>query len=272
MNERVVAMNRFFLLGVAGLASAVGAAAFAADLPVKSVPFASRFSWTGCYAGAHAGGAWATNDVTDPVLLVQDNIAPGAPGFTAVSPITNGVNQSGAVVGGQIGCDYQSASNLVIGIEGAASGSTLKGSRLIGLRDSLPDTELVTVKTDFIPAVTGRFGYAFDRLLFYGKGGVAWASNKYSVTGSFTGAGAQVPGTAFDFEGLALRTGFTVGAGVEWAFTDDWSARVEYDYYGFGTQTSTLNDAVNQVSGPLSFKQTVQTIKLGINFHVPGWQ
>ena len=58
---------------------------------------------------------------------------------------------------------------------------------------------------------------------------------------------------------------------LRWAFADDWSARLEYDYYDFGTHTATMNDVVNG-PGPLSFRTTMQMVKLGVNFHVWGWQ
>ena len=267
-------MSKLSLVGIAGLALVAAVPAIAADLPaempVKST-FVQRFTWTGCYIGMHAGGGWAHNTVTDPVLLVQDNVNLGGPGFTTVVPNTFDVSQSGVVVGGQLGCDYQTPSNFVIGIEGAASGSTMKGTRIIPLPDSPPDTALLTIKTDFMPAVTGRIGYAFDTWLFYGKGGVAWASSKYSLAGNFSGAGAIVPSIPFDFEGLSNRVGWTVGAGIEWAFAPDWSARLEYDYYDFGTHVATMNDVANG-PGPLSFKTTMQTVKVGVNFHVWGWQ
>jgi outer membrane immunogenic protein len=267
-------MNKLVSLGAVGLALSVAGSAFAADLPPQmpmKATFVERFTWTSCYLGGHVGGASARNDVTDPVLLVQDSAGLGGPGFTTGGPTTIQVDQSGATIGGQIGCDHQFASNLVLGIEGAVSGSTMKGSRVVTLPDSPPDTALVTVKTDFMPTLTGRVGYAVDRLLLYGKGGVAFASNKYSVTGNFGGAGLFVPAAPFDFEGLSVRTGWTVGAGVEWAFADDWSAKLEYDYYDFGNHTATLNDTVNG-AGFLSFKQTMQMVKLGVNFHVWGWQ
>jgi outer membrane immunogenic protein len=264
-------MDKLNFLGAAGLALTVVGPAFAADLPQMPVKasFVERFTWTSCYLGAHVGGAWMSNNVTDPVLLVQDNANLGGPGFTTGGPTTVGVNQNGAVVGGQIGCDYQLPSNFVLGVEGAISGGTMKGTRVVALPDSPPDTALLTVKTDFVPTLTGRAGYAVDHWLFYAKGGVAWASSKYSLAGTFNGGvGLGLP---FDFEGLSVRTGWTAGAGVEWAFADDWSARLEYDYYDFGTHTATMNDAVNG-PGPLSFKTTMQTVKLGVNFHVWGWQ
>ena len=265
-------MNKLIFLGAAGLALTVAGSACAADLPPEmplKASFVQRFTWTSCYLGAHLGGGWAKENVTDPVLLVQDNAGLGGPGFTTGGPTTVGVNQSGAVIGGQIGCDYQFPSNLVIGVEGAVSGSTMKGSRPVALPDSPPDTALIRVKTDFMPTLTARIGYAADNWLFYAKGGVAWSSNKYSVVGTFNGgAGLGLP---FDFEGLSVRTGWTAGGGVEWAFAEDWSARLEYDYYDFGTHTATMNDVVNG-PGPLSFKTTMQMVKLGVNFHVWGWQ
>jgi outer membrane immunogenic protein len=267
-------MNKMIVLSVAGLALTAAGHAFAADLPPQmpvKASFAERFTWTGCYLGAHVGGGWIRNAVTDPVLLVQDDANLGGPGFTTGGPTTVGVNESGAVIGGQIGCDYQFPSNFVLGVEGAASGGTMKGSSVVALADSPPDTALVSVKTDFVTALTGRAGYAVDHWLFYGKGGVAWANSKYSVTGTFNGGvGAGLP---FDFEGLSIRTGWTAGAGAEWAFAQDWSARLEYDYYDFGSHTATMNDAANgNGPGPLSFKTTMQTVKLGVNFHVWGLQ
>src|SRR5450631_587687 len=102
-------MNRLSLLGVAWLALTAAAPALAADYP-REMPlqatFQQRFTWTGCYMGAHGGGAWTQTDATDPVLLVQDNAAFGTVGNT-VGTTTANVRQSGAVIGGQIGCDYQ---------------------------------------------------------------------------------------------------------------------------------------------------------------------
>ena len=109
--------------------------------------------------------------------------------------------------------------------------------------------------------VSLRFGYAADRWLFYVKGGGAWASDSYSVPGAFTG----VP---FDFEGLDLRFGWTVGGGVEWAFSDLWSARLEYDYYQFGNGSVLMSDSTNVLSGPVNVRQSVQIVKAGLNFHV----
>jgi opacity protein-like surface antigen len=254
-------MKATLLLGAA--LSLLTIPAFGADLGTdtlfKAPPVSQPFAWTGCYGGAHAGGGWASKAITDPVQLVQDSFS-GAPVTTGVT--TANVSLTGFVGGGQVGCDYQFAPTWVVGIEGAASGATLKGSTSVGLPLGLPgEAASVTGAMDLLPSLTARFGYAADRWLFYVKGGGAWVSDSYSVTGTFTG----IP---FDFEGLDLRFGWTVGGGVEWAFSDLWSARLEYDYYQFGNGSVLMSDSTNVLSGPVNVKQSVQIVKAGLNFHV----
>jgi opacity protein-like surface antigen len=87
------------------------------------------------------------------------------------------------------------------------------------------------------------------------------AGDKYDVNGTFTGI-------SFGFEGLDQRIGWIAGGGVDWAFSGHWSAALEYDFYDFGHRTTLLSDAINGVSGPVDFKQTVQVVKLGLNFHI----
>jgi opacity protein-like surface antigen len=257
-------MKKFLFATAAALAVTIAAPAHAADLPLKAeTPFAARFTWTGCYLGGHLGGGFAHKDITDPVQLVQDSFAAAAVtnGITTVSPAPSGV-----VIGGQIGCDYQFAPSWVVGIEGAASGSTMKASRTVGLPLGNPDTAFVQAKTDFLTSVTGRIGYAFDNVLLYAKGGFAMAGDRYDVTGSFAG-------TPFGFTGLENRIGWTAGGGVEWAFSQHWSASVEYDYYQFGHSTIAMSDPTNVLLGNVDVRQNIQVVKVGANFHIwgAGW-
>jgi opacity protein-like surface antigen len=253
-------MRKILFAQAAALAVTLVGPAMAADLPLKSeVPFVARFAWTGCYLGGSLGGGFATKDITDPVALVQESFDPGS--TTGIT--TANLSPRGVVIGGQIGCDYQFASNMVIGIEGFAAGSTMKGSGIVGLPAGNPDTALVQAKTDFLTSVTGRIGYAFDHVLVYGRGGVAMAADRYDVSGSFT----DLP---FGFTGLENRFGWTAGAGVEWAFTPHWSVNLQYDYYGFGTKTITMFDPTNQFLGSVDVKQNIQVVKVGFNFHIWG--
>ena len=191
------------------------------------------FTWTGCYAGGQVGGGWGQKDLNDSAGIVSP-----ITGFTSAN-----LNISGYMLGGQIGCDYQFASNWVLGIEGAASGGSIAGSTIVATAGECPgDSATFSEKTDFLSSITARVGYAWNDWLLYAKGGVAWAGDRYSV---FDCLGN------YDFEGLETRFGWTAGAGVEWAFWHNWSLRLEYDYYGFGTRSVTFIDNVSGNRWPI---------------------
>jgi outer membrane immunogenic protein len=251
-------MRTLLLAGVAVLLSNIVGAALAADMPLWGAP-AHIFSWTSCFLGAHIGGGWARKDATDPLQLVQDSFL----GSVTTGVTTVGVSPSGLLIGGQMGCDYQFGySNWVLGAEGAFSGANLRGNADVGLPLGNPgDIATFTAKTDFLPSVTARLGYATGPWLLYLRAGGAWAGDKYSVTGTFLG-------NAFGFEGLDNRFGWTGGSGMEWAFAELWSARLEYDYYQLGHRSVLMTDAINGLSGVVNVKQSVQTVKLGVNFHM----
>ena len=81
-------------------------------------------------------------------------------------------------------------------------------------------------------------------------------------------------GGVVQFQGVENRFGWTAGVGVEWALWQNWSVKLEYDYYGFGTRNVTFVDnTISGVTGPVSITQNLQTVKLGVNFHVSpgGW-
>jgi outer membrane immunogenic protein len=247
------------LLGCAAV-SLLSVSAFGADLAVPPIaPVTQPFSWTSCYGGAHVGGSTSRRDITDPVQLAQDSVLGAG---TTVGVTTVNLNSTGFLAGAQIGCDYQFYSSLVLGIEGAVSGSTMKNSTLVGLPAGDPgDQATVSVKTDFIPSITARLGVAVDRVLLYAKGGVAWAGDQTNVIGTVTG-------TPFNFQGLDTRTGFTAGAGVAWAFSGPWSVNVEYDYYQFGNGNVFMTDSINGFTGLVNTKQSIQVVKVGMNLHL----
>jgi outer membrane immunogenic protein len=240
---------RTILLGGAVVALLTGSA-FAADLgvpPMMSRPV-PQFTWTSCYGGLHAGGGFGTKDVTDTAGVLSP-----ITGFTTVNLDINGY-----MAGGQVGCDYQFASSWVVGIEGAASGGNIGAkSNFASVAD---DTTTFKETTDFMMSVTGRVGYAWGPWMLYGKGGVAWADDRYSAFDSLQ---------TYDYEATENRMGWTAGAGLEWEFWEDLSVRLEYDYYGFGQRNVLFIDALAiNLPGLLQIKQNIQVIKLGVNFHV----
>ncbi len=205
------------LVSTAILATVLGfGAAQAADMqrPVyKAAPPApppvTIYNWSGLYVGGQAGGAFSDSSWN------SDATIPGF--FTSVDH-----GKDNWVAGGQIGFRQQWG-NWVLGVEGMWSATDLKtfevspGLTSIGLPSQFRGTEI-----DQIYSVTGQIGYAWDRWLAYAKGGWAGANVELSSLDSITGATSAVSGNA---------NGWTVGAGVEYAFAPNWSVAVEYNYY-----------------------------------------
>jgi outer membrane immunogenic protein len=226
--------------------------ALGADMGVPiAIPSAPPppFSWTGCYAGGQAGRGFGQKNLNDSVGIVSS-----ISGFTSAN-----LNVSGYMLGGQIGCDYQFAPTWVVGIEGAATGGNIHGSTSVATPALLGDSANFRATTDLLTSVTGRVGYAWNNWLLYAKGGAAWASDRYSASDVLA---------TYDFEGLETRFGWTAGAGVEWAFWENWSVKVEYDYFGFGHNTVLMSDSNLGLSAPVDVKQTVQMVRLGLNVHM----
>lgn len=236
-------MKNTFLTGTAVLLLASGSA-MAADLsrpppgpaPVYTkAPPAPLFTWTGCYVGGNGGGIFVRSESTD----------------VGAAAAEGSVDFSGALGGGQIGCNYQ-FSAWVVGIQGDWDWSGASGS----FTNALVPAEIDSTKVKSLASVTGRVGYAWDRFLIYAKGGGAWESNDVSAT--IGGVTTTVSDT---------RTGWTVGGGGEYAFTDWLTGFVEYDFYDFGTSTENFTG----LTGPDSIKETKSVAKAGLNIKFGGW-
>ena len=226
------------LLAVTAL-SLLNASALAADLepmPFRASPGPAPFAWTGCYAGANVGGGWGQKDLTDTFGFFAANGGPSA--FS--------LNIDGYLLGGQIGCDYQFASGLVLGVEGYAAGGRIGGNTT---DTALADPATFSDTTNLVTSGTARIGYAYGRWLPYIKGGVAWASDNYTVAD----VGGMYNATASED-----RFGWTAGAGIEWAFWDDWSVKLEYDYYGFGTRSVSFIDNYGLINAGAPFPVNIQ--------------
>ncbi len=144
--------------------------------------------------------------------------------------------------GGHIGYDYQiptwnwfSSSGVVIGLEGSIDGSSLSKSAVVDLPGAFGGSGTLTANTsaDIQGSIRGRLGIAWDRVLFYGTGGVAFGG----ITTNFELNAVDAAGVPFFLQTSRSnsRTGWTVGGGIEYAVTNNWSVGVEYRYTDFGT-------------------------------------
>jgi outer membrane immunogenic protein len=110
---------------------------------------------------------------------------------------------------------------------------------------------------------TTRLGYAWDRVLVYSKLGAAWAH--YDYNDNLTLGGVSV----YNSSASETRSGWTVGTGIEWAFLDNWSAKVEYDYIDFGRRTVDFA-SVGPIPVNLDVDQRISQVKVGLNYRFGG--
>ena len=160
-------------------------------------------------------------------------------------------NNDARFLGGiQGGADYQFAPNWVLGVEGQYS--WLGDSNRSAV---FPTGHVFTYDQRGIGSITGRLGYTWGPGLIYVKGGYAYSDNRETLLL------AGVP-QAFTFD-KNHRDGWTVGAGLEYMFAQNWSAKAEYQYYDFGNATF-VTPAVLAPFG--SFRNDEHTVKVGINY------
>jgi outer membrane immunogenic protein len=243
-------MKRFLLATTAAVALA--APAQAADMPVKAppiMPVTTVFSWTGLYIGAHAGGVWFNKDWT-----ARD----------VTGPVPEGRHTASSwLAGGQVGFNYQ-VNQWVLGLEAQFSATRLDGSHVS------PNVIFVVnhSRTDFIGTIAGRVGMAWDRTLLYVKGGGSWARDKFfnELVPPFVTPLAEAR-TA-----NVTRWGWMVGVGGEYAFTGNWSVKLEYDYLDFGRRTHTFQPtpACTCTAFDYEIRQNIHLVKVGINYRFGG--
>ena len=212
---------RNVLLASAGmLVLSAFAPAMAADMAarapyVKAPPPVAYTNWTGFYIGGFGG--YASENSGNPKM-------------------------EGGFVGGTIGYNWQ-AGNIVYGLEADGGWADVDASIT-----TLGTT--VKSKTDALGTVRGRFGFAVDKVLFYGTGGYAWIDNK--ITASALGITASQSN---------FHSGWTVGAGIEAFIAPQWSIKGEYLYRSLGSEN---------YFGVRSGDLNLHSVQFGVNYHFGG--
>jgi outer membrane immunogenic protein len=242
-------MKNLLLASIAMITMTVSASA--ADLALRYAkaplsPVAAVHDWSGFYVGAHLGYGWGHDDVT-AYVRTTGNL------FT-----TFDFNQSGILGGGQIGYNFAATPNWLLGIEGDYSGADVSGTIDV---TRAPGTARLDGTLDQLATVRARLGYTTGSLLLYGTGGFAWGHVKARneqvqcfVQTCTLGATDLISQD---------RTGWAAGAGIEYAFMQNWSAKIEYIHVDFGTYRTTLS-AVNRFDDDTL---RVDLVRAGVNYH-----
>jgi outer membrane immunogenic protein len=231
-------MRKLTIAAMAAVGVALGAvqSADAADIarPVYKAapPVIAAYNWSGFYIGGNVGWGWG--EVETPGLSQH-----GKP--------------DGFFGGGQLGFNWQApGSAWVWGVEVDSQWADIKESwNWFGPAGAVAN---LTTKLDYFGTLRGRVGYAWDRFMVYGTGGLAWGTNAIS-------ASVAVPGAFAGVESSNTHVGWTVGGGFEWALLDNWSAKVEYLYLDLGNKTY-----FGGAGTGLDVDVTAHTVKAGLNY------
>jgi outer membrane immunogenic protein len=246
------------VLVIALASTAPLAAAHAADMgvqgpsyyPAKAFPPPAIYDWTGIYVGGNVGGGMLTDSVS------QNGVS-ALPGATNLISSAN-LRPAGVIGGGQLGANYEFAP-WVVGIEGSWDASGIQGNTLIGIGSTTstavppPTQERFTSDVLWVAALTGRVGYAANDWLFYAKAGGGWMHVSYTED-------LLNPGTVGTQVISDNRSGFTVGAGIEFGLVENISGKIEYDFYDFGSRN------YNFAFTPASVRSDLHTLTVGLNY------
>jgi outer membrane immunogenic protein len=237
-------------------------AASAADLPMRQAPPAPFiaavpiFTWTGFYVGAQAGYSWGDNN--NGFGIANSNVAfiGGTP--FVVSGLNNGDSSDGFLIGGHVGYNAQFG-QFVVGVEGDLEWSDLGGSDSTFALTNVNTRQTVLINSglglDWQGSIRARLGWAFDRTMIYATGGFAFAgvndSNNFNIVNPlFTNGDDTV-------------SGWTLGAGVEYAFTNNLTTRIEYRYTSYDNSGTNFFDDVSLDRGKdLDF----HTVRVGVSY------
>lgn len=255
-------------LVVSAALSLVATSSFAADAIVEepvAVIAPDTFSWTGGYIGinaGYAGGKFKSNYVDTspqiPTLQKSDIIYPYELGGSWED------NANGFVGGVQAGYNWQFQNGFVLGAEADFQGSTLK-SKISGSYANQfysEDSELST-KVQWWGTVRARLGYTpVERFLVYGTAGLAYGKIKTSYSFNYSDNVNYSEG----FSSSKTKAGWTVGAGAEYAITNNWTLKSEYLYTDLGKAKGSvsLNDGFETYD--FSSKVKFHTVRVGLNY------
>jgi outer membrane immunogenic protein len=228
------------------------AAATPAPAPPVYVPApAPVYNWTGFYIGGNLGAGFTSGSFSD----------------TLGSTFTNSSSTT-FLGGGQVGVNDEFWGGVVVGAEAMFDwapnqNNTLTATTIPALGTG--GTATATINNRWLTTATGKLGYAWDRVLLYGKGGGAWVGQ----TNSNLTVG-DVPFTVGNTSNT--NWGWTAGVGVEWAFRGTWSARAEYDFVGLNNQNFTVTNGAGALVDTISAtNRHINMVTAAVNYKFGPW-
>jgi outer membrane immunogenic protein len=279
-------MRKLFLLGMSTLAAVIlGGAALAADMPLKAPrPVAPvMYNWTGFYIGGHIGGAWVDRNGHDR-FDGDHNCMWGAAwtGLVCFEDNGHGRNDGNFIAGGQVGFNYQ-IGQYVWGIEGqisAVANNNDNDDRCGFFTWSGGSDHLFRCRHggDWVATIAARFGVTFGATgnwLLYVKGGGAFADAGFDIRrrDDCPVTLTLCNGDNFRFNNDDdTRTGWMIGAGVEYGAWGNWSWKLEYNFMDFGDNNRHFEHVMTGCESTCLLRHDIDrdfkihVVKFGLNY------
>jgi len=239
------------IIGIAAATALIAIPVLAADMAVKAPPpppVAQVYDWAGFYVGLEGGGGFGSTTHTNQ--------------FFPSGTSAGNANFKGGLVGGTYGYNWQFG-HVVAGLEGDASWSGIRDTFTAGPADPTfcPAAFPCYTHLEWLGTDRGRLGYAFDRVLVYATGGIAYGD----VLATIRNAGVF----GLDSE-QRFRFGYTVGAGVEAIICPKWSVKLEYLYTDFGNRIGYMLFFPPLANEPEDVYLNANIVRVGLNYHFGG--
>jgi outer membrane immunogenic protein len=265
---------KLITLGAVAFGAVGVCAASAADLSARryskapAMVAAPVYSWSGCYLGGNVGGGWSTHTGDRGIINAGNATLNAGIGV----PVTLGTGSGGVIGGAQIGCNYQNGP-IVFGVETDIQGSGLRGNSMVyfpspdgGITDAT--TSRGGERINWFGTARARVGFTpANNFLLYGTAGFAYGGVNSSATLVLT------PAAEGNYAGATSETkfGWTAGMGGEYAFANNWSAKLEYLYLDIGTTAVRMVDPGRPATFiDYAFRHRDNIVRVGLNYHFGG--
>jgi outer membrane immunogenic protein len=296
MKKLLIASFALVGFGTQSLAADLAARPYTKAPPPVATPI---YNWTGFYVGGNVGYGVGRDEASETAVS-----GAGFPIIGAGTTLYGGtkffdVSTRGAIGGGQIGYNWQASTAVVLGIEADIQASDIKGSTgcivtcgtqlvtaPVGILPFFPvvfTDDSVRHKIDWFGTVRGRLGYSTGPSLFYVTGGLAYGDVQRSgnVVGRTTVIGVPavtINSFAGSYNVSTVKTGWTIGAGLESKIWNNWSVKAEYLYVDLGSNTDVFNTRYTTggggaVVGAVAATRTDTStnrdhiVRVGLNYH-----
>ncbi|MGA7326699.1 MAG: outer membrane beta-barrel protein [Rhodomicrobium sp.] len=213
------------------------------------------------------------------------------------APYSQNHNMDGGFGGVQIGYNWQWGgsfkdvpSNWLFGIEADIQGAGIKGSTATSFSADSDDSNAASASSrlDWFGTLRGRLGYTASNALLYGTGGLAFGGvkNTLKVSGAdgsdcVVGLNSAACSASSTVNSETTKTGYVLGGGIEYLFSPRWSVKAEYQYINLGTVTQTASAIYTDTSdlnlpegtsGAHRVSEQFNTVRIGLNYHVGGYE